>query len=58
MNQEEIVSKEENIEKKKKEFEAILNIYTSFNNTIVHLTDMSGQTIAKVSGGMVTKKID
>ncbi len=56
MNQEEIVSKEENIEKKKKEFEAILNIYTSFNNTIVHLTDMSGQTIAKVSGGMVTKQ--
>jgi hypothetical protein len=42
-------------QKKKKEFEAIMNIYTSFNNTIVHVTDMSGRTIVKVSGGMVTK---
>lgn len=38
-----------------KESEAILNIYTSFNNTIVHVTDMSGRTISKVTGGMVTK---
>ncbi|MBU2104165.1 MAG: 30S ribosomal protein S11 [Nanoarchaeota archaeon] len=38
-----------------KEVEAVVNIYTSFNNTIVHVTDMSGKTIAKVSGGMVTK---
>lgn len=42
-------------EKKKKEAEAIINIYTSFNNTIVHVTDMSGKTISKVTGGMVTK---
>ena len=41
--------------KKKKEIEAIMNIYTSFNNTIVHVTDMSGQTITRVTGGMVTK---
>lgn len=41
--------------KKKKEYEAILNIYTSFNNTIVHVTDMAGKTISRVSGGMVTK---
>ena len=40
---------------KKKEVEAIVNIYTSFNNTIVHVTDMSGMTITKVTGGMVTK---
>ncbi|MCK5043439.1 30S ribosomal protein S11 [Candidatus Pacearchaeota archaeon] len=40
---------------KKKEVEAIVNIYTSFNNTIVHVTDMSGKTISKVTGGMVTK---
>lgn len=38
-----------------KSFEAIVNIYTSFNNTIAHVTDMSGKTITKVSGGMVTK---
>jgi len=43
------------IKKKKKDIEATLNIYTSFNNTIVHVTDMSGQTIARVTGGMVTK---
>jgi small subunit ribosomal protein S11 len=42
-------------EKKKKEIEAIMNIYTSFNNTIVHVTDMSGRTISKVTGGMITK---
>jgi small subunit ribosomal protein S11 len=42
-------------EKKKKDIEAIVNIYTSFNNTLVHVTDMSGQTLSKVTGGMVTK---
>ena len=41
--------------KKKKDVEAVVNIYTSFNNTIVHVTDMSGKTISKVTGGMVTK---
>ncbi len=41
--------------KKKKEHEAVLNIYTSFNNTIVHVTDMAGRTLSKVTGGMVTK---
>jgi ribosomal protein S11 len=47
----------EKLEKKKKEkdIEAIINIYTSFNNTLVHVTDMSGRTLAKVTGGMVTK---
>ncbi len=48
-------SPEDRSEKKKKEIEAIVNIYTSFNNTIVHVTDMSGKTITKVTGGMVTK---
>jgi len=42
-------------EAKKKEFEAVLNIYTSFNNTLAHVTDMSGKTLSKVTGGMVTK---
>jgi small subunit ribosomal protein S11 len=41
--------------KKEKNIEAVINIYTSYNNTIVHVTDMSGRTIVKVSGGMVTK---
>ncbi len=41
--------------KEKKKAEAIVNVYTSFNNTLVHVTDMSGKTLAKISGGMVTK---
>ena len=39
----------------KKDIEGIAYIYTSFNNTIVHITDLSGKTIARVSGGMSTK---
>jgi small subunit ribosomal protein S11 len=57
MKKEEITEETEEVktEKKAKEIEAIVNIYTSFNNTIAHVTDMSGKTIAKVTGGMVTK---
>lgn len=39
-----------------KEREGIVYIFTSFNNTIVHITDLSGHTISRVSGGMVTKQ--
>ena len=49
------VKKETKDVKAKKEVEAVVNIYTSFNNTIVHVTDMSGRTIVKITGGMVTK---
>ena len=49
-------SETKNEEKKKKEIEAVVHVYTSFNNTIVHITDMSGRTISKVTGGMVTKQ--
>jgi small subunit ribosomal protein S11 len=41
--------------KKTKEIEAVVNIYTSFNNTLVHVTDMSGKTITKITGGVITK---
>lgn len=34
----------------------IAYIYASFNNTIVHVTDLSGNTIARCSGGMITKQ--
>lgn len=47
--------KGERKEKKEKEYEAVINIYTSFNNTLAHVTDMSGRTITKITGGMVTK---
>jgi len=48
--------KKTDVKKKKKERIAILNIYTTFNNTIMSLTDMSGNTIAKYSGGQSTKQ--
>jgi len=40
----------------KKNHAGIAHIFTSFNNTIVHITDMSGKTISRCSGGMVTKQ--
>lgn len=59
-SEEDIEGKEEQeekhaLKKKEKDIEAVLNIYTSFNNTIAHVTDASGRTVSKVTGGMVTK---
>jgi len=35
---------------------AIVHIYSSYNNTLVHVTDLSGaETITKTSGGMFVK---
>ena len=35
----------------------IAHIYSSNNNTIIHITDITGaETISRVSGGMVTKR--
>lgn len=47
---------EQKKEKKKEEKIGILNIYTTFNNTILTLTDLAGNTIAKFSGGQSTKQ--
>ena len=34
----------------------IAHIYSSYNNTIIHITDITGsETISKASGGMVVK---
>jgi small subunit ribosomal protein S11 len=34
----------------------VAHIYTSYNNTIIHITDITGtETICKASGGMVVK---
>lgn len=34
----------------------IANIYSSYNNTIIHITDISGaETLGRASGGMVVK---
>jgi len=38
-----------------KEITGIAHIYATYNNTIVHITDMAGNTISIVSGGETTK---
>lgn len=40
---------------KDRNIEGVVNIYTSFNNTLVHVTDSSGKTLTKVTGGIITK---
>jgi small subunit ribosomal protein S11 len=40
---------------KKESVAGIAYVFGSFNNTIVHITDLAGNTISRVSGGMVTK---
>ncbi|MEM4703402.1 MAG: 30S ribosomal protein S11 [Candidatus Pacearchaeota archaeon] len=40
---------------KAKENIGIMNIKATYNNTIVNITDLSGNTLALVSGGQVTK---
>jgi len=42
--------------KERKERVGVLNIYTSFNNTLMNLTDLSGKSFAKYTGGQSTKQ--
>ncbi len=50
------VSKKSEAPAKKAEKWGILHIYSSYNNTHLHVTDITGtETIGKVTGGMVTK---
>jgi len=55
---EEIKKPEDKVELKKKskeEMSGIAHIYGSPNNTIVHITDLAGNTLSRISGGMITK---
>ena len=56
--QEKMESEEKDKKIKKEERKRIgkLNIYTTFNNTVMNLTDLSGKSIAKFSGGQSTKQ--
>jgi small subunit ribosomal protein S11 len=54
INEEEFT--EEKKKKERKERICVLNIYTTFNNTIINLTDLSGRTITKFTGGQMTKQ--
>lgn len=53
------VQTEENEKEEKEEkteiIPGIAYVFGSYNNTIVHITDMAGSTITRISGGMVTK---
>ena len=53
--EEEIEIKKPKKEKKIKDRIGIAHVYTSFNNTILDITDMAGNTVTRVSGGMMTK---
>jgi small subunit ribosomal protein S11 len=33
----------------------VVHVYSSFNNTIVNLTDLAGNTIGRITGGQITK---
>jgi len=46
--------KEMKIEKKEL-LVGVAYVFGSFNNTIVHITDLAGNTISRVTGGMITK---
>jgi small subunit ribosomal protein S11 len=42
--------------KKKETIWGIAHIYSSYNNTIIHITDITGtETVSRASGGMVVK---
>ena len=47
---------EEQKTEERRERIGILNIYTTFNNTLMTLTDLAGNTIARFSGGESTKQ--
>lgn len=47
---------EQSASKEKREERAgIAFIYSSSNNTIIHITDLAGNTLSRISGGMMTK---
>jgi len=39
----------------KKEIIGVINIKATYNNTIIHITDLSGNSLAMITGGQVTK---
>ncbi len=50
------MSSTESPRKQRKKIWGVAHIFSSYNDTIVHITDISGaETIARVSGGMVVK---
>ena len=48
-------NKQKQQEQQDKEVIGIAKIFSTYNNTIIHIVDVAGNTIAKASGGQVTK---
>lgn len=52
-------TEEQGVKEEKKKIKdekiGIAYVFSSPNNTIVHITDLAGSTLSRVSGGMVTK---
>ncbi len=55
VEQPEPVAESEKDEKSESIVPGIAYVFGSYNNTIVHITDLAGSTITRISGGMVTK---
>jgi small subunit ribosomal protein S11 len=57
--EEKTLEKKEEIKEKKfkvkEERTGIAYVFSSPNNTIVHITDLAGNTLSRISGGMITK---
>jgi len=51
----EMPEEEKEVKSEKEDRPGIAYIFSSQNNTLVHITDMAGNTISRISGGMVTK---
>ncbi len=51
----ESLKKERETKSREETIAGIAYIFGSYNNTIVHITDLAGNTISRISGGMVTK---
>ena len=54
---EEVIEEKDDEEKKKKVEgrTGIAYVFSSSNNTIIHITDLAGSTLSRISGGMITK---
>jgi len=46
---------QQNPKEDRKVLQGIVYIYATYNNTIIHITDLANNTIAQISGGKVTK---
>jgi ribosomal protein S11 len=53
--EEQVVKDKPKKEERKETLAGIAYVFGSYNNTFVHITDLAGNTIARISGGMVTK---